>query len=75
MAKTNVPDSLQWESLASFVQAQALAVDPQGRLYVADAGRHVVVRLSPEGQIEAIIGGPGSAPGKLDTPVALYVGA
>lgn len=75
VANTNTPDSLQWESLASFVQAQALAVDPQGRLYVADAGRHVVVRLSAEGQIEAIIGGPGRAPGQFDTPLALYVGA
>ncbi len=73
-AQTDLPDSLQWALVATFVQARALAVDLQGHLYVADAGRHVIVRFSPDRQAEAILGGPGSGPGQFDTPVALHVG-
>lgn len=54
-----------------FVEARALAVDPGGRLYVADAARHVVVRLTPEGHVEDELGGPGSEPGRFDMPVAI----
>lgn len=54
-----------------FVEARALAVDPSGRLYVADAARHVVVRLTPEGHVEDELGGLGSEPGRFDMPVAI----
>lgn len=46
--------------LARFEAARDLAVDPSGRLYVADAGAAVVVELSPEGRPVATLGGPGS---------------
>ena len=54
--------------LAQFEDARALAVDPRGRLYVADAGRDAVDILEPDGTRRATIGGPGSRPGAFDTP-------
>ncbi|MDQ7041805.1 MAG: hypothetical protein Q9M35_12785 [Rhodothermus sp.] len=64
-------DTLQLEPRVAFIEAQALAADPTGRLYVADAGRHAVIRLTPDGRVEDILGGPGSGPGRFDTPVAV----
>lgn len=46
--------------LVRFEDARDLAVDPAGRLYVADAGAAVVVELTPEGVPLATLGGPGS---------------
>jgi sugar lactone lactonase YvrE len=54
--------------LAQFEDARALAVDPRGRLYVADAGRDVVDVLNPDGTRRAVLGGPGTRPGAFDTP-------
>lgn len=51
-----------------FDDARALAADPAGRLYVADAGRDVVVRLTPAGQVDATLGGPGASEGQFDEP-------
>ncbi len=71
LAAAQTPDTLHLEPRAAFVEARALDVDPTGRLYVADAARHVVVRLTPEGRVEEEVGGPGSEPGRFDRPVAL----
>lgn len=57
--------------LARFEEARALAVDPSGTLYVADAGADVVVRLSPEGEVLDRLGGAGSAEGQFDNPADL----
>jgi len=54
--------------LAEFGDAQALAVDPRGRLYVADAARDVVAVLSASGTLQAVIGGSGGRAGEFDTP-------
>lgn len=54
--------------LARFEDAQALAVDPRGRLYVADAGRDVVEILSSEGERLNVIGGSGTRVGDFDLP-------
>lgn len=54
--------------LAQFQDARALAVDPLGRLYVADAGRDAVVILGPDGRRQTIIGGSGTRAGEFDTP-------
>lgn len=54
--------------VTSFEDARALAVDPAGHLYVADAGRDVVVRLGPTGVPLTVLGGPGLQPGRFDGP-------
>jgi sugar lactone lactonase YvrE len=54
--------------LAQFEDAQSLAVDPRGRLYVADAGRDVVEILSPGGERLDVIGGSGTRVGEFDLP-------
>ncbi len=43
-----------------FEEARALAADPAGRLYVADAGASTVVTLTPEGLPLNRLGGPGT---------------
>lgn len=54
--------------VAVFDDARALATDPFGRLYVADAGRDVVVQLAPSGLVLATLGGPGSGDGEFHDP-------
>lgn len=56
---------------AEFDDARAVAVDPLGFLYVADAGRDVVVKLAVDGAIETVLGGPGSREGEFDEPSGL----
>lgn len=51
-----------------FEEARALAVDPRGRLYVADAGRDAVVVLSPDGRTQATLGGTGMRAGQFLGP-------
>lgn len=53
---------------ARFEEARALAADPQGRLYVADAGRDVVDVFGSDGTRRAVLGGGGTRAGALDTP-------
>ena len=43
-----------------FEDARALAIDAQGRLYVADAGASTVVVLSANGLFGSTLGGPGT---------------
>ena len=54
--------------LAQFEKARALAVDPRGRLYVADAGRSVVGIFEADGTRRDVLGGAGTRPGTFDTP-------
>ena len=54
--------------LARFDNARALAVDPRGRLYVADAARDVVSVLGPGGRQRMVLGGSGTRAGEFDTP-------
>ncbi len=56
------------EVLARFEQAQAMAVDPAGGLYVVDAGRDAVVHLAAGGRHLATLGGPGAGEGEFDGP-------
>lgn len=58
----------QLQPLAAFEDARALGVAPAGHLFVADAGRDVVVQLGPDGRVIEVVGGTGSAPGQFDTP-------
>ena len=57
-----------WTTLARYEDAQALAADPRGRLYVADAGRDVVEILDAEGTPQDMIGGSGTRAGEFDVP-------
>lgn len=52
-----------------FDDARAIEADPFGALYVADAGRHVVVKLDTTGLLVERIGGPGSREGSFDRPM------
>ena len=54
--------------LAQFEEARALAVDPRGRLYVADAGRDVVNIYESDGTRRDVLGGTGTQPGAFDAP-------
>lgn len=51
-----------------FEDARAVGADPFGALYVADAGRHAVVKFDTTGASIAVIGGPGSREGAFDEP-------
>jgi len=55
--------------LARFGDARALAVDPLGRLYVADAGRDVVRILDRAGTEQGTLGGAGTRAAEFDEPV------
>jgi len=54
--------------LARFRDAQALAVDPRDRLYVADAGHDVVRILDRTGAVLETLGGSGTRAGEFDGP-------
>lgn len=54
--------------IARFRDARALAVDPLGRLYVADAGRDVVRLLDRAGTGQGTLGGAGTRAGEFDSP-------
>lgn len=57
--------------LARFQEARALAADPRGRLYVADAGRDVVQVFDRNGQEQAALGQSGTRASEFDSPVDL----
>ncbi len=54
--------------VARFEDARAMASDPAGNLFVADAGRDVVVKLDAGGRLLATLGGSGTAEGLFDEP-------
>jgi DNA-binding beta-propeller fold protein YncE len=58
---------------AQFRFPQAVALDSQGRIYVADSRNHRVQRLTPQGAYSAAWGSPGSAPGQFSSPQGLAV--
>lgn len=58
-------------TLARFDRATAVAVDPQGRLYVSDAQRSAVVILDPDGSLRGTLGGPGTRTGQFADPAGL----
>lgn len=51
-----------------------VAVDSEGRIYVADAGEQHVKVLSPEGELLETIGQEGEGPGEFQRPHDIYVG-
>ena len=54
-----------------FSRPQGVAVDAMGRVYVADTMRHRVLRLTPEGKLDKVMGRPGPEFGELDEPRGL----
>jgi DNA-binding beta-propeller fold protein YncE len=72
MAQRPAPDTVVTGGslVGHFEDAQSVALDPAGRLYVADAGRDAVVRLSPVGSRyeSAALGGSGTGEGEFDAP-------
>jgi len=64
LAQEAAPDTV----IAHFRDAQALAVDPLGRLYVADPGRDVVRILDRAGEALGTLGGAGTRAGEFDSP-------
>ena len=63
-SQVETPDSV----VARFGDARALAVDPRGRLYVADAARDVVEVRGPRGTRKMVLGGSGTRAGEFDLP-------
>ncbi|NBC16542.1 MAG: hypothetical protein GVY18_04400 [Bacteroidetes bacterium] len=55
-------------TIATFEEAQALARDGRGSLYVVDGGPNVVVQLDPDGTLLRTLGGSGTAPGAFYDP-------
>lgn len=60
--------SSQGVTVARFDGATAVALDPKGRIYVADARRSAVVMLAPDGTVTQTFGGAGTRPGQFDAP-------
>lgn len=50
-----------------------LAIDPQGRLVVADTHYHRIVRYSPDGELLGTFGSEGTDPGQFIYPVGLAI--
>lgn len=59
---------------AAFYGPRAVAVGPDGLVYVADTGNKRVQVFSPDGEFLREWGGGGSAPGQLNEPVGLAFG-
>lgn len=58
----------QWLATWPGCAPYGLAFDGRGRLYVADARAHQVLRLSAKGDVEQRFGAKGKAPGEFDLP-------
>lgn len=54
-----------------FGQPSGIAIDQHDDVYVADAARHHILELSPDGQLLATIGGPGKEVGQFNEPWGL----
>lgn len=65
---TNATLSQSFRSFGSFVQARSVSLDPQGNVYVADAGSNAVVKFDGEGKRIAEIGGYGWGQLEFDKP-------
>jgi len=66
-----VEESAEGVTVARFDGATAVALDPKGRIYVADARRSTVVMLAPNGTVTQTFGGAGTRPGQFDAPADL----
>jgi len=70
---------------ATLNSPEGVALAPDGSLYIADTGNHVVRRVAPDGRIETVLGdgvaastGAGGRPAaafSIDTPLGLVVDA
>lgn len=58
-------------TVAQFDGATAVALDPNGRIYVADARQSAVVMLASDGTVKQTFGGAGTRPGQFDAPADL----
>lgn len=56
-----------------FLGPRAIAVAPDGSLYVADSRNHRIQHLSPEGEVLHVWGGPGNEPGQFNEPWGVAV--
>lgn len=54
-----------------FYGPRAIAISPQGDVYVTDTGNKRIEVFSSTGQFQRAFGGPGSAPGQFQEPVGL----
>ncbi|HKL88009.1 MAG TPA: hypothetical protein VJ884_03315, partial [Salinibacter sp.] len=61
LAQTAAQDTV----IARFRDARALATDPLGRVYVADAGRDVVRVFNRDGDEQGSLGGAGTRAGEF----------
>ncbi|MEZ5361963.1 MAG: peptidyl-alpha-hydroxyglycine alpha-amidating lyase family protein [Bryobacterales bacterium] len=58
-----------WEEVPH-VSAHGVAVGPDGAVWLVDVAAHRVMKFSPEGRLQMVIGAPGGNPGDNDTPYA-----
>ncbi len=56
-----------------FVQAGDVAVDAQGRVFVADTGNLRIARFAPDGSLETHVAIDGQAGGQVDAPAGLSI--
>ncbi len=68
--------SLFGDSLAAhpLTTPSALALDPEGNLYLADTGNHRVIKCDPRGRLIREVGGFGFDTQQFDRPVDLWAG-
>jgi DNA-binding beta-propeller fold protein YncE len=57
-----------------FSRIRALALGPDGLLYVADACNHRIQVFTRDGQLVRVLGEPGEGPGQLSYPYDLAFG-
>jgi hypothetical protein len=55
-------------TVANVRDGRAVAVDPSGTVYLAEAGRDAVRMYRPDGTLDRTLGGPGTEPGAFDMP-------
>ncbi len=60
-------------SALALKRPQGIAVDSLGRVFVSDTMHHRIIRMTPEGRPDSVIGGSGPAPGELDEPRGLAI--
>ncbi len=56
------------ETIGTFTRAVALAGEPDGNIYVVDAGEHSVIKISPDGKVLGSVGGYGWTSTTFDQP-------
>ena len=62
-------------TIAEFAEPRAVAVDPQGTIYVVDASTATLVRLTDQGKVLSVHGGSGSGEYEFDSPFDVDVSA